>query len=116
MNITKGFFRLIGLFIGLAVIGVGVPLVVEWGSFAEDSARWPELLGDYYGRFFATFREKVLGDTGSFRWIMLGIIGIAALLAVVYVVRGFTDPMGAKIRKRQAEVAELKRKMAGDSQ
>jgi len=114
MNIGKGFLRLIGLLIGLAVIGVGIPLIVEWDSFAENSARWTQFLADYYERFFATFRERVLGDTGSFRWIMLGIIGLTALLAVVYVVRGFTDPMGAKIRKRQAEVAELKRKMAGD--
>jgi len=115
MNITKGFIRLIGLLTGLVVIAVGVPLVVEWDSFAENSAGWPEVLGDYYGQFSETFRSKVLHDTGSFRWVMLGIIAAAVLLALVYVVRGFTDPMGTEIKKRQREVAELKKKMADDS-
>jgi ABC-type multidrug transport system fused ATPase/permease subunit len=115
MNVRKGCFRLILISSVVVLLAMSIrPVAIrfrEWdpGDDPDNILRIPS----WFLKPFAVVVTIIwlLAITRPLGWVFLGVIVLVICSAFVYIVLGFTDPIGTKFRKQRKELKELKEKI-----
>jgi ABC-type multidrug transport system fused ATPase/permease subunit len=120
MNLRKGCFRL------LLICAVVTLLAMILQPVATRYRQWnpgnnpDNLLGiqSWFIKVFAAVGTVVwlLAITRPLGWVFLGVIILLFFSAFVYILRGFTDPLGTRIKKQQKEIRELKERIQKEAE
>jgi hypothetical protein len=102
MNIRKGCFRL------LFICAVVTLLAICIRPIATRFREWDPGSDPYDFGLLSTIRP--LG------WVLPGVIILLLFSVFVYILRGFTDPLGTRIRKQQKEIRDLKERIQKEAE
>ena len=120
MNPRKGCFRLLLVCVGVALLTMSLqPAATRYRQWNPGNN--PDNLLGIQSWFIKVFAAAVsviwaLSITRPLGWVFLVVIILLLFSAFVYILRGFTDPLGTQIKKQQKQIRELKERMQKEAE
>jgi len=121
MNLRKGCFRLLLVCVGVVLLAMSIQSAAarfrEWDPGNDpDNTLW---IPSWFIKAFTVVGTVVwlLAITPRpLGWVFLGVIILLFFSVFVYILRGFTDPLGTQIKKQQKQIRELKERMQKEAE
>ena len=121
MNLRKGCFRLLFICAVVTLLAICIrPIATrfrEWdpGNDPDNTLGIPS----WFIKVFAvvgTVLWLLAITPRPLGWVFLGVIILLFFSVFVYILRGFTDPLGTRIRKQQKEIRGLKERIQKEAE
>jgi len=123
MNIRKGCFRLLFICAVVTLLAICIrPIATRFREWDPGSDPYDfGLLSWFITCFIKIFVVAgsviwLLSTIRPLGWVLPGVIILLLFSVFVYILRGFTDPLGTRIRKQQKEIRDLKERIQKEAE
>ena len=121
MNIRRGCFRLLLVGAVVVLLIIGIQHVATKYRLWDPGNDPDNTLGlpSWFIKIFTVAGTVIwlLSITPRpLGWVLFGVIILLLFSAFIYILRGFTDPLGTRIKKQQKQIRELKERMQKEAE